>query len=210
MSDIKHIKFDIPAPAAKTRKGRKSSVKPVSKAKSVAATSTSLPNATSDIPVNTNAAVATINIANTVNKAKTVKSDIKKKPTINVNLPYANSPHTPAPIKKVVPVPPPVKVVQKAVVPTRKAPLKVNVQKNKRKNFTLKRKFVARKITINIENANKIKKNREAVEKKVANMPMAEITKNLRANGLVRPDANPPEKMQKTMMIDLLLFPVPL
>jgi hypothetical protein len=74
----------------------------------------------------------------------------------------------------------------------------------------MKRKFIARKITINIENANKIKKNREAVEKKVANMTMAEITKNLRTNGLVRHDANPPEKMQRAMMTDLLLFPVPL
>lgn len=195
MSDIKQIKFDVPINAPKTRKARKTT-KTELKTTQVKPTPKVIAPTTGGTVI-----VEPVKVAN------------QKKPVINVNLPYANSPHTPSPktpkSTNVVSTPP-VRVIQKPSLITRKAPLKVNIQKNKRKNFTMKRKFIARKITINIENANKIKKNREAVEKKVANMTMAEITKNLRANGLVRKDANPPEKMQKAMMIDLLLFPVPL
>jgi hypothetical protein len=103
-----------------------------------------------------------------------------------------------------------VKVIQKPATVSRKAPLKVNVQPTKRKNFTMKRKFLAKKITINIENANKIKNKRDTIEKKVANMTLSEVTEKLHQNGLVRPTANPPEKMQRGWMVDFMMFQVPL
>jgi len=185
MSDIKHIKFDVPVPVSKTRKSRKTAlkatqVKPTPK------------------PV-------------LAEMKKPVLAEVKK-PVINVNVPYGNSPHTPspAPLKKPVLITPPVKVIQKPVTISRKAPLKVNVQPNKRKNFTMKRKFVTKKITINVENVNKIKNKRETIEKTVANMSLPEVTAKLRANGLVRPTANPPEKMQRGWMVDFMMFQVPL
>jgi hypothetical protein len=149
----------------------------------------------------------------------------RKKATV---LPYAESVNTPSPLKKkpsitvpiqplllpvvkpvIKPVQTPVKVIEK---PLRKTmnPVKLNIQPNKRKNFTLKRKFTAKRITIQVENSNKIKKNREHIENTVQNMALPEITERLRAKGLVRPTSNPPETMQRNMMIDIMMFPKPL
>ena len=99
MSDIKHIKFDVPLTVPKARKSRKTQlkttqVKPAPKVVS---------NPIAQAPV-----------------VKTITPVTKGKPVINVNLPYANSPHTPSPIKKPVLTPNPVKVIKKPVKPEEK------------------------------------------------------------------------------------------
>ena len=94
---------------------------------------------------------------------------------------------------------------------TRKTtPLKVNIVPLKRPNKTLKKNFTAKRITIHMENSSKVRKTRDAVRLKVANMKLPEITKSLRDRGLIRETANPPESIQRSMMIDILLFPAPM
>jgi hypothetical protein len=227
MSDIKQVKYDIPAPVAKTRKGRLRSTvanktpkvaKGATKSTTKAAIAISTPANTAATQKTSTAATPVV--VNSVpsakfNNAKALQSAVnsvanKKKPTVNVNLPYLNSPHTPSPTQTKKPQQSPVKVNEKPVLSnTRKVIPRVNIQPTKRKNFTMKRKFVARRIMIDIENGNKSNKKRDSIEKKVINMPLCDITKNLRENGIVRPGINPPEKMQRSMMIDLLMFPVP-
>jgi hypothetical protein len=80
----------------------------------------------------------------------------------------------------------------------------------KRKNFTMKRKFVAKKFTIGVDNSNKMRKTRDAITERVDAMKLPEITATLRAKGLIREKANPPEAMQRSMMKDILNFPTPL
>lgn len=227
MSDIKQVKYDIPAPVVKkTRKGRprttavnktpkaskavNKSVKPVLAISTPVNTPPTQKISTAAIPVVTNSVPsAKFNNVKTLQSAVNSAS-IKKKPTVNVNLPYLNSPHTPSPAQAKKPQQSPVKVNEKpAISNTRKVIPRVTIKPNKRKNFTMKRKFLARRIMIDIENANKSNKKRDSIEKKVTSMPLCDITKNLRENGMVRPGINPPEKMQRAMMIDLLMFPVP-
>jgi hypothetical protein len=227
MSDIKQVKYDVPAPIVKrTRKGRpRTAATAVNKSPKLV-NSAAKPSLAISAPAATNktvtaAAVPTVVNSETsskFNNAKTLQKAVnsvpnttnghKKKPTLNVNLSYLNSPHTPSPVKKTQQSP--VKVNEKPVLSTtRKVVPRINIQPTKRKNFTMKRKFVARRIVIDIENANKSKKKRESIESKVTNMPLCDITKTLRENGMVRSGINPPEKMQRAMMIDLLMFPVP-
>jgi len=223
MSDIKQVKYDIPAPVAKTRKGRPrtSAVNKTPKATNKAKKPVLAINTETSKNKQTSVAASIPTTVNTnLNNAKNLQSAInnisnktqhnKKKPTVSVNLPYSESPHTPSPVQSKKPQKTPVKVNEKPVVThTRKLNPRVNIQPTKRKNFTMKRKFVARRIVINIENTNKSKKKRESIEKKVSNMTLCDITKNLRENGMVRQGINPPEKMQRAMMIDMLMFPVP-
>lgn len=131
-----------------------------------------------------------------------------KKPAVKVALPYAESPKTPSPEKPIVKVvtTPKTSIIKKAVPVTPK----VVIQQNKRKNITLKRKFTNKRITINVENSKKLKKKRSIVENKINNLPTCEILKSLREKGLVRPTANPPEAMIKSMMVDIMMFPKPL
>jgi hypothetical protein len=79
-----------------------------------------------------------------------------------------------------------------------------------RPNKTYKNKFTAKKITIQMENSTKVRKTRDAVRRNVANMTLPDITKKLRERGLIRETANPPEQIQRSMMIDILLFPAPM
>ncbi len=149
---------------------------------------------------------------------KTVNNN---KPTINVpivkkaeSLPYNKSPETPSPEKKVE-LPKQVKIIptKKPIIQTRKAPepKKVQIQPMKnRPNKTYKNKFTAKKITIQMENSTKVRKTRDAVRRNVANMTLPDITKKLRERGLIRETANPPEQIQRSMMIDILLFPAPM
>jgi len=135
----------------------------------------------------------------------------------NTNKPYEESAKTPSPEKKATPekeLPKPVKIMtnKKPVNVTRKAaePLKVNIVPAKRPNKTLKKNYSAKKITIHMENSSKVRKTRDAVRRKVANMELKEITSKLRERGLIRETANPPEQIQRSMMIDILLFPAPI
>jgi hypothetical protein len=194
MTDIKEIKINVPIPVSKTRKGKRvpKVEKPV------------IEKPLLEKPVSAKKLVG----GEPLPVLSTIRVGGSKKPVVKVQLPYSNSPHTPSPPIK--PVPAPIKVVQKTVIRKTPPAIKVLVQPTKRKNFTMKRKFTEKKITIQVENSNKIKKNRESIEKKVKNMPLSEITEKLRARGLVRAMSNPPEAMQRTMMTDILMFPTPL
>uniref|UniRef100_A0A6C0KZ62 Uncharacterized protein n=1 Tax=viral metagenome TaxID=1070528 RepID=A0A6C0KZ62_9ZZZZ len=129
----------------------------------------------------------------------TVAGGAKKKVALKIPLPYANSPNTPAPVS----------VKPKRTTPTQKE-TKVQIQPTKRKNFTMKRKFVAKKIMVGVDNSNKLRKTRDAITSRVDAMKLPEITAALRAKGLIREHANPPEAMQRSMMKDILNFPTPL
>lgn len=128
------------------------------------------------------------------------------KPAIAVAGPYNKSPLTPSPQK-------PIKIMtlKKPLNISRKAPepVKVNIKAKPRPNRTLK-KYTAKKITISIEPSKNIRKTHDAVRRKVANMPLEEVTKKLRGSGLIRDTANPPETIQRSMMKDILLFPTPM
>ena len=74
----------------------------------------------------------------------------------------------------------------------------------------MKRKFVNKKVTVQVDNSNKMRKTRDSINKKVADMNLVDITASLRARGLIREKVNPPEAMQRSMMKDVLNFPTPL
>jgi hypothetical protein len=130
------------------------------------------------------------------------------------NKPYNEAPKTATPVVKSE-EPKPVKIVQtkKPVVQlTRKAaePKKVAIVPAKRPNKTLRKHYTAKKITIHMENASKVRKTRDNVRRTVANMELKDITQKLRDRGLIRETVNPPENIQRSMMVDILLFPAPI
>ena len=190
MTEIKELKINVPIPVSKTRKGRKKTEQKQANAE---------PVKTKVLPYAESVKTKVLPYAESAKTPGPIK-----KPTISVPLPYSKSLQTPSPLKAA-----PVKVIEKPVRKTMNS-VKVNVQPIKRKNFTLKRKFTAKRITIQVENSNKIKKNRELIENTVQNMALTEITERLRSKGLVRPTSNPPETMQRNMMIDIMMFPKPL
>ena len=185
MTEIKELKINVPIPV-KTRKGRKKTEQKQANAE---------PVKTKVLPYAESVKTKVLPYAESAKTPAPIK-----KPTISVPLPYSKSVQTPSPLKPLTPV----KVIEKPVRKTMNA-VKVNVQPIKRKNFTLKRKFTAKRITIQVENSNKIKKNRELIENTVKNMGLPEITERLRSKGLVRPTSNPPETMQRNMMIDIMV-----
>lgn len=122
------------------------------------------------------------------------------------SLQYNKSTITPSPIKpvKIMPVKKPVNITRKSP-----EPIKIHINPKNRPNKTLK-KYTAKKITITMEPTKNVRKIHDNIRLKVANMPLEEITKKLRAGGLLRETANPPESIQRLMMKDLLLFPTPI
>jgi hypothetical protein len=150
----------------------------------------------------------------------------KAKPALAVPLPYNESKVSPSPsAKKEEPAKttptvkvnptkkPSVALTRKhaeAVEKAAKASKMVNIQPTKRRNFTLKRNFKAKKITITVENSSKMRKTRDGIRRTVANMPLGDITIKLQARGLMRAGAKVPEHMQRAMMSDILMFPTPL
>ena len=184
--EIKQVNMTVPQAAPKRKRTRKATV-------------TVKPVATPTIPVVQAAGAAPLPSLSTTHVVG------GKKPVVKVPLPSNNSPNTPIPVSKM-----PVEIMPgKKVMPTRKE-TKVHIQPVKRKNFTMKRKFKNKRITIHVDNANKIKKTAGLVEKQVASMKLGDITAKLRTRGLIREKANPPEAMQRSMMKDLLLLPNPL
>jgi hypothetical protein len=136
-----------------------------------------------------------------------------KKPAIKIPLPYNNSNvaavATPVkPSQSQSQSQPTIKIVEKpnlakpAVQPSR-----VRINPDKRR--TMKRKFSERKIVVKIENASKVRKTRDAIRRKVANMPLDEVTEKLRTRGLIRPQVKVPEETQRGMLIDVMSFPIP-
>lgn len=137
----------------------------------------------------------------------------------NIGNPYNESTNTPSPVKTTnanekANLPKPVKInTIKKTPETRKVEnknKKVNIVPAKRPNKTLKKNYTAKKITIHMENSSKVRKTRDNVRRNVANMELKEITQKLRDRGLIRETANPPENIQRSMMIDILLFPAPI
>jgi len=154
--------------------------------------------ATAPVPVRT----PTIPVAQAAGAAPSTHAVGGKKPVLKVPLPYNNSPNTPSPVSKT-----PVAIVPaKKVVQSRKE-TRVQIQPTKRKNFTMKRKFTNKRITIQVDNTNKIKNRHSSVEKRVSEMKLPEITAKLRSRGLIREKANPPEAMQRSMMKDMMMLP---
>jgi hypothetical protein len=189
MSEVKEIKFTAPLPIRKTRRGKRAGA--LSEPVKTDGNTLPLKSGGDPLPV-----------------LSTTRVVGGKKPSLKVALPYSESPKTPSPDKPSIKIvtTPKASIVKKAVPVTPK----VVIQQNKRKNVTLKRKFFNKRITINVENSKKIKKMRSAVEEKVNNLSPCEILKSLREKGLVRPKANPPEEMIKSMMVDIMMFPKPL
>jgi len=133
-----------------------------------------------------------------------------KKPIVKVPLPYNNSPEAAVatPIKPKT-APPAVKIIHKPVQTRRVEPVnKVRINPEKRKNTTLKRNFNEKRIVVKIESASKVRKTRDAIRRKVANMKIEEVSEKLRARGLARPNAKVPEEMQRNMLVDVMMFPV--
>lgn len=183
MSDTKIVKMTVPVEAPKRRRRTQRADKKVpTPTIPVAQAAGALP--TGPVP-----SLSTTSVA----------GGAKKKPALKIPLPYANSPNTPAPVS----------VKPKRTTPTQKE-TKVQIQPMKRKNFTMKRKFVAKKIMVGVDNSNKMRKTRDAITDRVNAMKLPEITAALRAKGLIREKANPPEAMQRSMMKDILNFPTPL
>ena len=220
MSDeIKRVTYEVPAePQRKAaRRSRKNTAQlPISPPKVVPVPKIAVAPLAGGAPLpilSTTTAVGGKKPATTIKTSTKATEPTKSKPAVKVPLPYNNSPSSPAPTKPVTNNAAPVVKVSKTknVVTTRKAePPKIKVVPTKKKNVTLKSKFVAKKIVVKIENGSKVRKTRDAIRRKVANMPLSEITEKLRARGLVRPNVSPPEAMQRSMMIDIMLFPTPL
>jgi hypothetical protein len=182
MSDIKHVNINIPIPKEKRqRKTKKAS-------------------GGNPVPV-----LSTIRYGG--DKKPEPITNLVTKPTINIKL--AEKPTIKLAEKPNVTVAPPtkVKIVDNKTPIQKKAPINVLIKPNKRRNFTLKRKFAPKNITIHFENANDIKKKREEIVNKVNNMDEKDINAKLMANGLLRPSANPPLQWKKSMLVDILMFP---
>ncbi len=120
--------------------------------------------------------------------------------------PYEKSKETTPPKKLVVAKKAPNPVPRKAV----SEPQKLQIQPKSRLNKTLKKNYSEKRITIHMENTEKVRKTRDAVRRNVANMPLCDVTNKLRERGLVRESANPPEHIQRLMMVDIELFPTPI
>ena len=104
-------------------------------------------------------------------------------------------------------------VLAKKAITLKAPPVKtptLQIQPKTRNNKTLKKSYSAKRITIHIENPKNVRKTRDAVRRNIANMTLEEITEKLRQRGLVRPEACPPEHIQRLMMVDIELFPAPM
>jgi hypothetical protein len=214
--DIKRVVYDVPAAPVRntrrrTRQGPASKPKPVAVPKIPVAQAAGAAVAASAVPrpmLSTTTAVGGSKKRDPV--AAIVAAGPTKKPTVKVPLPYNNSPAaavvTPPKPKTALPA---VKIVHKPLQTRRVEPVnKVKINPEKRKNTTLKRKFSEKKVVVKIESPSKVRKTRDAIRRKVANMKIEEVSEKLRARGLARPNAKVPEEMQRNMLIDVMMFPV--
>jgi hypothetical protein len=212
MSDIKQVNINVPIPKVKKeRKTRKMDKE--NKVNKPVTGGNPLPNpmpvqVSNPMPVqvsNPMPVLSTIRIGGN----KSINNMAHNKPIININVPTNNAPSVNLPSAKKI-TPNSVKIVNSKKPAIRKIISehpKLNIQPNKRRNFTLKRKFTSKNIIIQVENANEIKKSRENIEAKIKAMTEDEITKKLISRGLMRPTANPPLKWKQSMMADIMMFP---
>ena len=186
--ELKQIKYTAPAPVKRVRKTKKQS----------------LGGGLVPAP----AAVAA-QVQGPAPVLSTIRIGGAKKQTLKVAVPYTESAKTPSPAQTVEQ--PVIKVVEKPVVKKVAATApKVVVNQNKRKNLTLKRKFTNKRITIHVENSKKLKKLRENAVKNLNKLSASEILTTLKERGLVRPQASPPDSLNRAMMLDIMMFPKPL
>jgi hypothetical protein len=166
MSEIKQVNMTIPIPVKTTRRGRKP------KLPMQGVPLPSKPVFTPTIPVKQAAGANPLPPAVAPSLSTTTAVGGKKKETLKIALPaskvqaHVSKPKSEAPAVKIVPA-------KKQVPQTRKitpVAAKVKISPTKRKNQTLKLKFSTKKITIHVENATKIRKTRESIEKQVAKM----------------------------------------
>ena len=219
--DIKRVVYDVPvAPVKNTR--RRTRQGPASKAKPVPVPKIPVAQAAgAAVAMPTVAPLPMLSTTHAVGGktrdpvAAIVAAGPTKKPSVKVPLPYNNSPvaAVATPVKShakaAAAAAPAVKIVQRPAQTRRVEPVnKVKISPEKRKNTTLKRRFSEKKIVVKIESASKIRKTRDAIRRKVANMKLEEVTEKLTARGLARPNAKVPETMQRNMLVDVMMFPV--
>jgi len=219
MSDIKSVQMFVPVPAKggrKSRKSKKSEEETHHEVKKVAPK----PASTKKMPLIVSAkqkggeplpVLSTTRVVGGQTTAMQAKAPQAKAPlSIGIvkhtnDLPYEKSKEATPPKKLVVAKKGPAAVTRKAAEPQ-----KLQIQPKSRPNKTLKKHYSAKRITIHMENPAKVRKTRDAVRRNVANMPLCDVTNKLRERGLVRESANPPEHIQRLMMIDIELFPSPI
>ena len=61
-----------------------------------------------------------------------------------------------------------------------------------------------------IDNSKKFRKTRDNIRRTVANMDLSEVNSNLQKRGLIKMNSTMPPEMQRSMMIDILMFPTPM
>jgi len=230
--ELKQIKYTAPAPVKKTRRSKKTVggdiIKPSSPPMPILSTThavggakketikVSLPyNESSKTPSPVKAKVQVQPKSAILVKPTSVvqtkpTSVVQTKPTSVVQTKPTSVVQT-KPTSVVLPEPT-VKLVNKPSIvrKTVNNTPKIVIQPNKRKNMTLKRKFTSKRITIQVENSKKLKKLRETAERNLDKLKPCDILNTLRKNGLVRPNANPPDSLNRAMMLDIMMFPKPL
>jgi hypothetical protein len=207
--EIKRVTYDVPVHVAKnTRRRARPQQGAVSKAKPVATPTIPVAQAAGAQPPvlsTTQAAIVTV-----PPKPAAAAATAAKKPAIKIPLPYNNSKvaAVATPVKPQMQQQPTIKIVEKPnPIKSVVQPSRVRINPDKRR--TMKRKFSERKIVVKVENASKVRKTRDAIRRKVANMKLEEVTENLRTRGLIRPHVKVPDETQRGMLIDVMTFPIP-
>jgi hypothetical protein len=212
--ELKQIKYTAPAPVKKTRRSKKVVGGDIIKASSPPLPILSTTHAVGGVKKETIKVSLPYNESSkTPSPAKVVPAKVQVQPKSATLVKPAQAASVVLPANKPTVAPEPtIKVVNKPslVRKTVNNTPKIVIQPTKRKNMTLKRKFTTKRITIQVENSKKLKKLRETAERNVDKLKPCDILNTLRKNGLVRPNANPPEALNRAMMLDIMMFPKPL
>jgi hypothetical protein len=70
--------------------------------------------------------------------------------------------------------------------------------------MTKKRRFTERRLSIAVKQDKSTRRHRKHIKRKMAKMSVEEIRKILIEKKIIKPKANPPEEMMRSMMRDLL------
>jgi len=221
--ELKQIKYTAPVPVKKTRRSKKAVGGDIIKASSPPLPILSTTHAVGGAKKETiKVSLPYSESPKTPSPVKVVPAKVTVQPRVASLVKPTQVPSLvkPAQVQKPVSLPsvkpaivePTVKLVNKPSIvrKTVNNTPKIVIQPNKRKNMTLKRKFTTKRITIQVENSKKLKKLRETAEKNLDKLKPCDILSTLRKNGLVRPNANPPEALNRAMMLDIMMFPKPL
>lgn len=225
--DIKRVTYDVPAAPVKNTR-RRQRQQPASKPKPVPTPTIPVAQAAGAAPAKPPAVAPTK--PPVAAKPQAAGSPVplpilatthavggkRKKPSLKVALPYNNSSvaavTTPTkPVQQQYKPRPAIKIVSRETRRVLPQPTvgKVLINPEKRKNVTLKRRFAEKRITVRIENPSKVRKTRDAIRRKVANMPLVDVSKKLHERGLGKLNSKLAEDLQRKMLVDLMMFPVP-